>query len=80
MPLATTWMKLEDIMPSEISEMETDKYHMVLLVHEIIKKKIQLNSSIEKRLIVTRDEGGEQNSEGCQKVQTFSCKITVRGL
>lgn len=38
MPFATTWVKLENIMPSEISEMETDKYHMVLLVHEIRKK------------------------------------------
>lgn len=39
LPFPTTWVKLEDIMPSEISEMETDKYHMVLLVHEIRKKK-----------------------------------------
>ena len=28
---ATTWMDLEHIMPSEISQVEKDKYHMISL-------------------------------------------------
>ena len=30
--LAVTWMKLEDIMLSEISQIEKDKFYMILLV------------------------------------------------
>ena len=29
LPFATTWMNLEDIMLSEISQTEKDKYHMI---------------------------------------------------
>ena len=29
MPLAATWMDLEIIMPSEVSQKEKDKYHMI---------------------------------------------------
>ena len=32
LPFATTWMGLEGIMLSEISETEKDKYHMVTLI------------------------------------------------
>ena len=32
LPFATTWMDLEGIMLSEISQMEKDKYHMILLL------------------------------------------------
>ena len=32
LPFATTWMKLESIMPSEISQSEKDKNHMTLLI------------------------------------------------
>ena len=32
MPFGTTWMDLEGIMLSEISQMEKDKYHMILLI------------------------------------------------
>ena len=31
---AATWMALEDIMLSEISQAEKDKYHMVSLIYE----------------------------------------------
>ena len=31
LPFATTWMELEGIMPSEISQSEKDKYHMTSL-------------------------------------------------
>ena len=32
LPFATTWMELEGIMLSEISQSEKDKYHMTSLV------------------------------------------------
>ena len=32
LPFATTWMVLEGIMPSEISQIEEDKYCMVPLI------------------------------------------------
>ena len=31
-PLAATWMDLEDIMLSELSQKEKDKYHMISLI------------------------------------------------
>ena len=38
MPFAAIWMDLEIIIPSEISQTEKDKYHMISLVCEIKKK------------------------------------------
>jgi len=35
LPLATTWIGLESIMLSEISQMEKDKYCMISLICEI---------------------------------------------
>ena len=32
MPFAATWMELEMIMLSEVSQIEKDKYHMILLI------------------------------------------------
>ena len=32
LPFATTWMDLEAIMLSEVSETEKDKYHMISLI------------------------------------------------
>ena len=32
LPFATTWMELEGIMLSEISQSEKDKYHMISLI------------------------------------------------
>ena len=32
LPCATMWMGLEDVMLSEISQSEKDKYHMLLLM------------------------------------------------
>ena len=32
MPFAATWMELEGIIPSEISQMEKDKYCMISLI------------------------------------------------
>ena len=32
MPFAATWMDLEIITPSEVSQKEKDKYHMISLI------------------------------------------------
>ena len=42
LPFATTWMDLEGIMISEISQIEKDKYHMISLTCGILKTK-QMN-------------------------------------
>ena len=36
-PLAATWMDLENIILSEVSQAEKDKYHMILLICRIPK-------------------------------------------
>ena len=38
MPFGTTWMDLEMIILSEVSQTEKDKYHMILLICGILKK------------------------------------------
>ena len=35
LPFATVWMNLENIMLSEISQSEKDKYHMISLIYGI---------------------------------------------
>ena len=35
MPFAGTWMELETLILSEVSQKEKDKYHMILLIFEI---------------------------------------------
>ena len=37
LPFATTWMELECIMLSEISQSEKDKYHMISLMCGILE-------------------------------------------
>ena len=39
---ATTWMKLEDIRLSEISQIEKDKYCRVSLIYGTLKKMVEL--------------------------------------
>ena len=41
MPFAATWMDLEIIIKSEISQKEKDKYHIIYMWH--LKKMIQMN-------------------------------------
>ena len=35
LPFATAWMDMENIMLSEISQSEKDKYHMISLIYGI---------------------------------------------
>ena len=37
MPLAATWMDLEIVILSEISQTQKDKCHMISLIHGILK-------------------------------------------
>ena len=38
MPFTATWMDLEIIILSELSQLEKDKYHMISLIRGILKK------------------------------------------
>ena len=38
LPFSTTWMELKSIMPSEISQSEKDKYHMISLMWNLRNK------------------------------------------
>ena len=52
LPSVTTWMDLEGIIPSEISQTENDKYCMISLICGILKKKKIMENEI--RFVVTR--------------------------
>ena len=41
MPFETTWMDLKDILLSEISQTEKDKYHIISLICGIKNKQIK---------------------------------------
>ena len=62
MPFATTWMELETLILSEVSQKEKDKYHMLSLISGI-SYTAQRNLSTEKcidlenRLVVAKGEG-----------------------
>ena len=43
MPFAATWMDLEIIILSEVSQTEKDKYDMISFICRIFKKFIQMN-------------------------------------
>ena len=63
MPFAATWMELETVILSEVSQKEKDKYHMISLISGIYYT-AQMNFSTEKkimdlenRLVVAKGEG-----------------------
>ena len=39
MPFAVTWMHLEMITLNEVNQTEKDKYHMILLIYGILRKR-----------------------------------------
>ena len=43
MPFAATWMDLEIVIISEVSQTKKDKYHMILLIGGIFKERVQMN-------------------------------------
>ena len=63
-PYAPTWMDLEIIILSEVSQTEKDKYHMLSLICGILKNdtngltyKTGTDSDLENELMVTREKG-----------------------
>ena len=60
MPFTATWIELETLILSEVSQKEKDKYHMILhiwnLIHGTNEKKIM---DLENRLVVAKVEGEE---------------------
>ena len=42
MPFATAWTDLKDVMVSEISQTEKDKYHMILFIYGLFSLKAKL--------------------------------------
>ena len=42
MPCAATWMDIEIIILSEVSQTEKDKYRMISLICRILKKRVQM--------------------------------------
>ena len=83
LPFVTTWMDLEGIMFSEISQRNTNAVCSHLNVESKQKQKNKLIDT-EKRLMVARGGVGEWEmdkiGEQGQKVQTSSCKINVMGM
>ena len=80
----TTWMDLEDIMLSEISQIQKDKYHIISNICGIFKKKPRNpNSYIQQTDWWWPETGGQawkKMGEGGQKVQTLSNKINKRDV
>ena len=50
MPFAATWMEVETLILSEVSQKEKDKFHMISHISGI-QYKAQMNLSTEKKLV-----------------------------
>ena len=62
MPFAVTWMDLEIAIPSEVSQTEKDKYHMISLLKKMVQGTYLQNrnrvTDVENKIMVTRGERG----------------------
>ena len=70
MPFAATWMQIQMLIVSKVSQKEKDKYHIMSLI-SVIYYKAQMNLSTEKklmdlenRLVVAQGEGREWDGLG----------------
>ena len=64
MPFAETWMELETLILSEVSQKEKDKYHMILHIWNLIFGTMNLSTEkklmdLENRLVVAKGVGQE---------------------
>ena len=61
MPFAATWMELETLTLSELSQKEKDKYHMILHgIHYMAQMNLSTEKKLmdlENRLVVAKAEG-----------------------
>ena len=73
LPFAATWMNLEDIMLSEISQTQKDTYCMISLICGILKKKKKLTKLLvrESRMVVTGDWGMGEKGRYLSKYTNF---------
>ena len=60
MPFVTTWMDLEAVILSEVSQTEEEKYHMTCLIYRIKKKIIQM------KLFTKQKQSHREQNYGCQ--------------
>ena len=49
MTFAATWMNLENVILSEVSQTEKDKCRMILLIYKIKKEMIQMNLFVKQK-------------------------------
>ena len=70
----TTWMDLKDIMLSEISKKEEDKYCMMFIIHRILKKTSKTTKLIDSEWWLPEAGGGrwEKWVKGSQKENIYS--------
>ena len=57
LPFETTWMELEDIMLSEISQRERQILHDFTYIWNLKNKKTKQNKTHRYRVVVSREEG-----------------------
>ena len=69
----TTWVKLEGIILSEISQTEKGQYHMISLVC-LIERPPMMNSQIQRMIWWLPEVGVGKMGEGGQKIQTSGYK------
>ena len=63
LPFVTTWMDLEGIVLSEISQTEKDNYHVIFLIYRI-NKKAELMETENRLMMVARGKGWEGGQKG----------------
>ena len=80
MLFTATWMQLEILIPSEVSQKERDKYHMIPLIRGI-KNMAQMNLSVNQKHTHRHREqtcdcqgGGRENGRG-QEFGLRRCKL-----
>ena len=66
---AATWMDLESVILSELSQTEKEKYHMTPFTYGIYKEMIQMNLQNRKRLTDLRER-----TYGCQGEDAGGCR------
>ena len=62
MPFTATWVELETVILSEVSQKQKDKYYMISLIWNLIYAQINLSTEkklmdLENRLVVATGEG-----------------------
>lgn len=74
LPFLATWIDSERIMPSEISQIGKDKYCVIILICELLKKPIH-RSRIEWWLLGTEEWKKFRDADVGQRVETSSYKM-----